>query len=80
MNCAPICCEFVESTNFSLNRTNGQAEWSALQFVKITYFLLPKTTKSVMLRNEKAPQKSVFILLQEQISLWQKDDSRERLC
>ena len=52
VKCAPIRFGFVVSTKFSLIRTNGHAGWSALQFVKITDILLPKTTKSVMFRNE----------------------------
>ena len=51
-SCAPFCCGFVVRTNFSLIRTDGDADWSALQFVKVTDNLLPKTTESVMLRNE----------------------------
>ena len=50
--CAPFCCGFVARTNFSLIKTDGDADWSALQFVKVTDNLLPKTTESVMLRNE----------------------------
>ena len=50
--CAPFCCGFVVRTNFSLIRTDGDADWSALQFVKVTDNLLPKTTESVILRNE----------------------------